>query len=267
MPGWVASRVREAQDRGVHDEDRAVRAEQVEAPAPAGKPVGRRVVLGLLGLGVVGTVTGRWLAAAEQHVLATIGNRDPTGLTQLVPAGNGFRYYSITGDIPRRTEADYRLRVSGLVDRPSTFTMADLRKLPQTGITADFQCVTGWRVPQVPWSGVALPDILAAAGVRPGAGAISFGSFDGEYTESLSLDQARRRDVLVATSMLGAPVTDAHGGPVRLYVAPMYGYKSIKWLDRIEVVDRVVPGYWEQNGYDVDGWVGRSNGRDDVPTG
>jgi DMSO/TMAO reductase YedYZ molybdopterin-dependent catalytic subunit len=49
-------------------------------------------------------------------------------------------------------------------------------------------------------------------------------------------------------------------------VAPMYGYKSIKWLDRIEVVDHVIPGYWEENGYDVDGWVGRSNGRDDVPT-
>jgi DMSO/TMAO reductase YedYZ molybdopterin-dependent catalytic subunit len=53
---------------------------------------------------------------------------------------------------------------------------------------------------------------------------------------------------------------------VRLYVAPMYGYKSCKWLDRIEVVDAVEPGYWEQQGYDVDGWVGHSNGRDDTPT-
>jgi DMSO/TMAO reductase YedYZ molybdopterin-dependent catalytic subunit len=251
----------------VHDEDQAVRRGKAdETGAPAGKPVGRRVVLGILGLGVVGTVTGRWLAAGEQHVLAAIGNRDPTGLTQLVPAGGGFRYYSITGEIPRRTAADYQLTISGMVDRPVTLTMADLRRLPQTGITADFQCVTGWRVPGVPWSGVALPDLLDRAGVRPGAAAISFGSFDGEYTESLTLEQARRRDVLVATSMLGGPVTDAHGGPVRLYVAPMYGYKSIKWLDRIEVVDHVIPGYWEENGYDVDGWVGRSNGRDDVPT-
>ena len=65
--------------------------------------------------------------------------------------------------------------------------------------------------------------------------------------------------------MLGAPVTKSHGGPVRLYVAQMYGYKSIKWLGTIELADRVVPGYWENYGYDVDAWIGKSNGRDDAP--
>jgi len=65
--------------------------------------------------------------------------------------------------------------------------------------------------------------------------------------------------------MFGRPVTDAHGGPVRLYVAPMYGYKSLKWLDSITVTGTVQSGYWEQRGYDVDAWVGRSNGRTDEP--
>jgi DMSO/TMAO reductase YedYZ molybdopterin-dependent catalytic subunit len=46
----------------------------------------------------------------------------------------------------------------------------------------------------------------------------------------------------------------------------MYGYKSLKWLRTIELTDGVVPGYWEQRGYDVDAWVGRSNGRDDEAT-
>ncbi|MCU1397181.1 MAG: Oxidoreductase molybdopterin binding, partial [Acidimicrobiales bacterium] len=64
------------------------------------------------------------------------------------------------------------------------------------------------------------------------------------------------------------PVTHDHGGPVRMYVAPMYGYKSTKWLSSIEVTDQVVPGYWETEGnYDVDGWIGESNGRDDEPVG
>jgi DMSO/TMAO reductase YedYZ molybdopterin-dependent catalytic subunit len=89
---------------------------------------------------------------------------------------------------------------------------------------------------------------------------VRFTSFDGEYTESLTLEQARRRDVIVATSMLGGPVSHDHGGPVRMYVAPMYGYKSTKWLGGIELVDKVRPGYWETRGYDVDGWVGHSNG-------
>ena len=66
--------------------------------------------------------------------------------------------------------------------------------------------------------------------------------------------------MLVAHQMLGQPVTREHGGPVRLYVAPMYGYKSLKWLDRVEVVDALDdptdPGYWENLGYDVDAWVG-----------
>jgi DMSO/TMAO reductase YedYZ molybdopterin-dependent catalytic subunit len=232
-----------------------------------GAPVGRRVVLGMLGAGAVGVIAGQWLQDREQRVLATIGNRDPTGLTQLVPAGAGFRFYSVTGHVPTRTAADYRLAVRGLVARPAAYTLADLGRMPQTALTRDFQCVTGWRVPDVHWAGVALPDLLDHAGVLPRAAAVRFASFDGTYTESLTLAQARRRDVLIATAMLGGPVSHAHGGPVRLYVAPMYGYKSIKWLDTIEITDRVVRGYWEDEGYDVDAWVGRSNGRDDAPTG
>jgi DMSO/TMAO reductase YedYZ molybdopterin-dependent catalytic subunit len=102
--------------------------------------------------------------------------------------------------------------------------------------------------------------------VQPDAKAVHFTSFDGAYSESLTLDQARRRDVLVAYELEGSPLSDEHGGPVRLYVAPMYGYKSLKWLDSIVLTKRVEEGYWETRGYDTDGWVGRSNGRDDDAT-
>ncbi len=137
--------------------------------------------------------------------------------------------------------------------------------MPPTSLVKDFQCVTGWRVQGVHWTGVLLSEVLDRAGVQKAATALAFHSFDGADTESLTLDQARRPDVIVAYEMLGAPVTRDHGGPVRLYVAPMYGYKSLKWLDGIEVTNQVIPGYWEQNGYDVDAWIGRSNGRDDTP--
>jgi len=96
---------------------------------------------------------------------------------------------------------------------------------------------------------------------------LHFESFDGVYTESLTLAEAQRPDVIVAYNMLGGPISQEHGGPVRLYVAPMYGYKSIKWLSRVEVVDRVEPGYWETEGnYSIEAWVGRSNGRNDPAT-
>lgn len=232
-----------------------------------GTPVGRRVVLGVLGIGALGVLTGKWLSDAEQRVLGVIGPRDPTGLTQLIPAGAGFRFYSVTGSVPRRDAGTLRVTVGGLVARPRAFTMAELGALPQTALTRDFQCVTGWRVPEVAWTGVALPDLLDAVGVRAGATAVRFVSWDGAYSESLTLEQARRRDVLVATGLQGGPVSHAHGGPVRLAVLPMYGYKSLKWLDRIELTAEVQPGYWEERGYDVDAFVGVSNGRTDAPIG
>ena len=116
-------------------------------------------------------------------------------------------------------------------------------------------------MPQVPWSGVQLSTLLDRVGVQSAGRAIRLFSFDGTYTESLTLSQARLPDCIVALKMLGADVTHDHGGPVRLYIAPMYGYKSIKWLSGIEVTDDVVEGYWEHRGYDVDGFVGSSNGR------
>jgi DMSO/TMAO reductase YedYZ molybdopterin-dependent catalytic subunit len=191
--------------------------------------------------------------------------RDPSGLSGLLPATNGFRIYSVVGALPKRTRAAYRLRVTGAVDEPLDLSYDDLIAMRRTRLVRDFQCVTGWRVDDVPWTGVRLADVLAAAGPRGEARAITFRSFDGAYTESLTLDQARRDDVLVAYEMYDKPITSAHGGPVRLYVAPMYGYKSCKWLDEIVVTDAVEPGYWEVRGYDVDAWIGRSNGRDDEP--
>jgi DMSO/TMAO reductase YedYZ molybdopterin-dependent catalytic subunit len=65
---------------------------------------------------------------------------------------------------------------------------------------------------------------------------------------------------MLAHHMDGAPLTRAHGAPLRLVIPEMYGYKNVKWLSRIELVPKLVPGFWEQNGYDIDAWVGRSNG-------
>jgi DMSO/TMAO reductase YedYZ molybdopterin-dependent catalytic subunit len=217
--------------------------------------------MGMLGIGALGVIFGRQLNSA---VTTTINATVP-GLGQVIPAAGGFRIYTVTNGYPEMSIADYRLRVTGDVASPLNLTFADLETLPQTSMTKDFQCVTGWRVDDVPWSGVLLSDILAVAGASPQATALAIDSFDGAYTESLTIEQAMRPDMLVATSMYGKPLTREHGGPVRLYVAPMYGYKSLKWLSEIEVLSEVIPGYWEQRGYDIDAWIGQSNGRSDEP--
>lgn len=237
-------------------------AEQETRDARAkGAPVGRRIVLGMIALGAVGVAAGRWLSEGVSDVVASTA----PGLAGVIPAAGGFRIYTVTSGYPEQDPQEYRLTVSGLVEKELSLGLDDLAALPQTQITKDFQCVTGWRVEDVPWSGVLLRDVLAAAGVEAGATALRFTSFDGAYTESLTLEQGLRDDVLVATSMFGQPLEVKHGAPVRLYVVPMYGYKSLKWLSGIEVGRRVVPGYWEERGYDVDAWVGSSNGRSDEP--
>ncbi|MGC5039356.1 MULTISPECIES: molybdopterin-dependent oxidoreductase [unclassified Streptomyces] len=235
-------------------------------PGERGTPIGRRVFLGTLALGALGVVAAPPLQRGLEGFLGGAADKDPTGLTGLLPNGGGFRYYSVASSVPRKSAETYRLTVDGLVDRPTTYTLADLRALPQTRMVRDVQCVTGWRVPDTPFEGVRLSRLLDAAGVRPAGRAIRFTCFDGTYTESLTLGQARRADVLVALRMQDEDLGHSHGGPVRLYVAPMYFYKSAKWLSGITVTDEVRPGYWEERGYDVDAWVGRSNGRDDEPT-
>ena len=230
-----------------------------------GTPIGRRVFLGIVGLGAVGVATGAQIQTWLERTVGPYIAKDGTGFASLLPIGR-FRFYSVTGGQPDRSRKEYRLHVRGMVDQELDLTFADLLSMPAKHLTRDFQCVTGWRVAEVGWKGVLLRDVLDRAGVQPGARALRLRSFDGTYSESLTLGQARRDDVLVAYELEGEPLSSAHGGPARLYVAPMYGYKSLKWLQSIEVTAKVIPGYWEERGYDVDGWVGRSNGRDDNHT-
>ena len=192
--------------------------------------------------------------AALARALLPITLRDPTGLSDLIPAAGRFRIYSVTAHLPHRSVADYQLTVAGLVDRPSTLTYDDLRlRLPQTSLKRDFQCVTGWRVEGVHWSGVLLRDVArprrASRRERPTS---SSTASTARTPRASRWPRPGARTSSSPTRCSSAPVTREHGGPVRLYVAPMYGYKSLKWLDRIEVVDALPDdnGYWEQRGYD-----------------
>jgi DMSO/TMAO reductase YedYZ molybdopterin-dependent catalytic subunit len=221
--------------------------------------VGRRVFLGMVALGAAGVAFG---SAVQSGVGKALGS----GLASLLPGGDRFQIYSVSGTFPEVRPEAYRLEVSGLVERPRTFSLADLEGLPVTHLVKEFQCVTGWRVPDVHWEGVRLGDLLDVVGVKPEAVALAFDSYDQVDTESLTLEQAQLPNVMVAYRMLGEPITLEHGGPVRLYVAPMFGYKSLKWLSAIRVVDTVQPGYWEQNGYPVNGWLSGSTATAPPPT-
>jgi len=178
------------------------------------------------------------------------------------PIGGGsqghFRVYTVT-PIPAFSNANWSFTVDGLVKRSLQFDWERFVALPRTAQVSDFHCVTGWSVYSNTWEGVPLQTLLDQAGVRSGAQTVKFYSGDGVYTDSLTLAQiAEMGDVLVALLHDGKPIPSDLGGPVKLIVPQMYAYKSVKWLNRIELIEGDHDGYWIVRGYAKDAWVGRS---------
>ena len=217
------------------------------------RTIGRAAFLGLVGAGIAGLFVGR-------DAMGLVGRVLPDSVQAFVPT-SGWRIYTIGSSIPSIDPEAYRLEITGAVDRPARYTLAELRTLPQAEQVSDFHCVTGWSVDEVHWRGVRFHDLLAEAGLRPDAKALRFVSDEVPYDDSLSLDQALSPDAMLALDMDGAPLAAAHGFPARVVMPRMYGYKNVKWVTRIEVETTDIRlGYWEQRGYDRDAWVGESNG-------
>ncbi|HET7616388.1 MAG TPA: molybdopterin-dependent oxidoreductase [Bacillales bacterium] len=174
------------------------------------------------------------------------------------PKGGGykgrFRVYTVT-EIPHFDNENWDFRIGGLVNRPMSWKWQEFVKLPRKVQVSDFHCVTGWSVYKVTYEGIPLEALLKKAGMQSRATHVKFYSGDGVYTDSLSLDQARIQDVMVAMLMDGKLIPAEFGGPVRLIVPKMYGYKSVKWLNRIELIDHDHVGFWEQRGYPKDAWL------------
>jgi len=221
-----------------------------------GRPLGRRAFLGIVGLGLTSLAWGG--SALDLAGRATLVL--PASLRSAVPFGQGWRIYSVNSPYPGFDPATWRLRIDGLVEHPQTLSYAQLLGMPQAHQTTDFHCVTGWSVDGVRWGGVRFADLLAAARPLPSARALTFVSAEDPYVDSLTLVQATVPDAMLAHSMDGSPLTQAHGAPARVVMPQMYGYKGVKWLQRIVVTDRVIDGYWQQRGYDRDAWIGDSNG-------
>jgi DMSO/TMAO reductase YedYZ molybdopterin-dependent catalytic subunit len=112
----------------------------------------------------------------------------------------------------------------------------------------------------VHWRGVRFADLLAPAQPSVEARVLTFTSAEKPYVDTLTLEQAHLADVMLAYEMDGKPLAREHGAPVRVVIPDMYGYKGVKWVERITLGVDAEPGYWEQRGYDLDAWVGRSNG-------
>jgi len=160
------------------------------------------------------------------------------------------------GQQPGISTAQWRLDVRGLVNNPKTFDWAAFQALPQTEMRSDIHCVTTWSRYDNDWKGVSTRDFLDAVDPKDEAAAVMLTSYDG-YTTNLLLSDFASPDAIIVYEWEGQPLTEEHGGPVRLVVPHLYFWKSAKWLHRIEFLDRDRAGFWEQNGYHMRGdpWV------------
>lgn len=156
-----------------------------------------------------------------------------------------------TGPVPTFDPATWRFRVDGAVERALDLAWDELRALPPVRLTADLHCVTGWSKLDVAWEGVAFRAIADLAGPLPGAThALVHAPF--AYSANVPLAALLDDGVLLAWAAQGKPLEPNHGGPLRLVVPKRYGWKSVKWVERIEVLTRDARGFWEQRGYHTD---------------
>lgn len=152
------------------------------------------------------------------------------------------------GVTPPVSRERWRLDVYGAVESPVFWTFDEFIAQKQDRFTSDIHCVTTWSRYDNEWDGLATRELLATCQPREDARFVVLHSYDG-YTTNLALEDFAAEDALLAHSWSGQPLTEEHGGPVRLVVPHLYFWKSAKWLQAIEFVSEDAPGFWEVRGY------------------
>ncbi|MBP1807188.1 protein-methionine-sulfoxide reductase catalytic subunit MsrP [Rubellimicrobium aerolatum] len=206
--------------------------------------------------GGLGAATWAGPALAQEEAL------EPNSLEEIRGYNNFYEFGYDKGDPARHADAmatePWTIKVDGLVDRPGDYPLADLL----AGLEAEeriyrLRCVEGWSM-VIPWNGVELADVLDKAGVRPEARFVAFETtvqpevmpgvqarvLDFPYVEGLRLDEARHPLTILATGLYGEPLAKQNGAPVRLVVPWKYGFKSIKSIVRISLVEEQPPATW-----------------------
>ena len=230
-------------------------------------------------IGIVGTprysrrppIAGRY--TAEELALAARNRGMPLEALrhELTPAG--LHYLLVHFDIPLLDGNTWTLSINGLVNQRLTLGLQEIKRLPARTLRVTMECAGNGRAqlspryPSVPWleegvstadwTGAALSDLLASAGLQRTAKEIVFHGADcgfdagveHHFARSLGVEQALRDEIIVAYEMNGAPLPPQHGAPLRLVVPRWYGMASVKWLRAIEAIDHPYDGLQQARSY------------------
>jgi DMSO/TMAO reductase YedYZ molybdopterin-dependent catalytic subunit len=132
--------------------------------------------------------------------------------------------------------ADWRLAVDGLVTRPASFSLAELKSYPSRSQITHLACEEGWSF-IAQWTGVPLSHVLDAVGILPRAKYVVYFSIQDDWWDSVDMADALHPQTLVTYGMNGGELPVGHGGPLRLRVPRQLGYKSVKYITRLTVTD------------------------------
>jgi DMSO/TMAO reductase YedYZ molybdopterin-dependent catalytic subunit len=209
----------------------------------------------------------------EELQLATRNHGMPLEALRWAITPIGLHYLLVHYDIPRVDEATWRLEIGGRVARPLTLSLAELRAQTGAELVSTMECAGNGRARLEPravsqpwlleavgtarWVGVPLAALLAEAQPADDAVDVVFTGLDGgveggvaqRYARALPVEQALEDGPLLAYEMNGGPLPPQHGFPLRLVVPGWYGMTNVKWLARIEVVDRRFEGYQQATKY------------------
>ncbi len=159
--------------------------------------------------------------------------------------------FSASG-IPRFDPVTWRFRATGLVENQLELTYHQFLDLPHVEIRSDIHCVTRWSKLDNLWEGVSFRTLAEMAKPLPEAQFVLFRCM-APYSANLPLEACMEDDVLFAHGHDGIPLLPEHGWPLRLVVPKLYFWKSAKWVNSMEFMDRDQLGYWETLGYHNEG--------------
>ena len=256
--GWVHDRMKLSTTEDAEDTDgrrtflRALTAASLAASAIA---TFAGVVANRVGQRFAGR---RW---SDDHLLPNAGS-DVVPLegtrAEFTPLENFYRIDTDTR-APALDASRWRLAIGGLVERPLSFTLEELRAVEPTELFATLCCISnppgGDLISTTRWTGVSLRRLLPRLGLQPSATHLRVNSADG-FFESIALDTIRADErVMLVYEWDGVPLQVEHGYPLRLFVPDLYGMKQPKWLVGLDATGQWEPGYWVTRGWSKDGHV------------
>ena len=270
-------------------------------PALAGDPnseLSRRQFVGLMGGSVVTISVGSWgvaslLGGKDQPTAVQVEILDPGDMAdttledtpsmaeldaRIDPApgtrleitpNEDFYRIDISTRKPQLVPETWRLELNGLVDRPLSLTLDEVRAMPTISYHHTLSCISnrigGDLIGTTRWTGVRVQDVLAMAGMKPTAEELFIEAADGFY-ESVAMSDLMDDRTMFAYEMNGAPLPHENGFPLRIIIPNRFGMKQPKWIVNMEVLDQEGRGYWVERGWSQEAFVRTTSVIDNVAT-